>query len=216
MSQIRLPEGKDPVGDLCNLTIVPEIVPEHVEMVVNQVIEKAVDSNAVFGKNLTKKDEIINNVPLPVEAPTGQGKRGKDKVKRKKKVMSQAQLDALALGREKSRAKRSAKKEKKKQVMDKPAPNPQMDYQTFSNYMNMYEDNKKTKHSTSKQPHPNRIINERLRPLPPKSLPRDRRVMRQESVVPKAEPPPKRVMKWQGTAASYQSNKRYGGGRWNF
>ena len=211
MSQIRLPEGKDPVGDLCNLTIVPEIVPEtEMEMVVNEVVEKAVDSATVFGKNLTKKDEIISNVPLPVEVPTGQGKRGKDKVKRKKKVMSQAQLDALALGREKSRAKRSAKKKQKKQVMEAPAPNPQMDYQTFSSYMNMYEENKKTKHSTSRQPHPNKIINERLRPLPPKSLPRQ--IPRQRPPTP----PPKKVMKWQGTASSYQINKGYGGGRWNF
>lgn len=201
MSQIRLPKNADPVGDLCKLNIVPEIIPE-VENIVHEVVERAVEPKDVFGKDLTKKDEIVSNVPLPIEVQTGQGKRGKDKVKRKKKVMSQAQLDALALGRERSRAKRSAKKDgRRTKIIEKPVPHTKLDYETFSSYMDMYEDKKKTKHSTSRQPHPNKIINERLRPLPPTSLPKTL---------------PKKIMKWKGTATSYQTNTKYGGGRWNF
>jgi len=202
MSQTRLPKVKNPLADLEKLSILPEIIPQEMNIVVEEKIEEPVDSKAVFGKDLTTKDEMVNTVQL--EAPSvdgrGQGKRGKDKQKRKKKVMSDSQLAALARGREKSRLKR-AKKEKPA-VMASPTPNTKLDYKTFSAYMDQYENTKKTTHSTSRQPHPNKIINERLRPLPPMSKPREQ---------------PKKLMRWTGTNASYQTHKKIpGNSRWNY
>ena len=109
----------------------------------------------------------ISSENLKIEPITKVGKRGKDKAKRKQKVMSQAQLDALARGRAKSLAKRKEKSAAKKQpvkqvikemkpkkskpvnipVMPKPTPHTKLDYDTFSSYMTQYDEARKKKQS---------------------------------------------------------------------
>ena len=84
--------------------------------------------------------------------------------------------------------------------MPAPKANTKLDYDTFSNYMDMYEEKRsKKKHSNTTQPHPNKVINSRLRPIPPTSKPR---------------PIPK-IANWTGNASSYAQHKT-GGGRWNY
>ncbi len=134
-------------------------------------------------------------------------KRGKDKKKRKKKVLTQSQLDGLAKGRAKSietrRKKREEKLDKKANrrvaTMAAPVPNTKLDYDTFSSYMDMYEEKRKKKHSNTKEPHPNKVINTRMRPMPPPSKPR----------------PQQRIANWTGAASTYAQHKT-GGGRWNY
>jgi hypothetical protein len=225
MSQMRLPKIKDPLGDLNlpDLSILPEIVREEEQEEVEE--EEIVTHKDVFGEkknkkiNPVKKDKIINDMPEPI---TKVGKRGKDKAKRKKKVMSQAQLDALARGRAKSLAKRKEKSAAKKQpvkqvikemkpkkskpvnipVMPKPTPHTKLDYDTFSSYMTQYDEARKKKQNTSSQPHPNKIINERHRPTPPQSLP---------NPLPKQKP-----VTWKGTSSVFAQYKKGNGGRWNY
>ncbi len=222
MSQNRLPEIKDPLAQIANLAINPQIIPEqNVKMEIKNVVEEIpiepVTSKSVFGKEFkkdeapgVKEDVMVNeSVELPME-PTGQGKRGKDKKKRKKKVMSEKQLAALAEGRKRSLEKRQAKAKAKKETkskpipeMPKPKPAEKLDYNTFSTYMNMYEDSKKKKYSTSTEPHPNKVINERHRPTPPRSKPRP---------IPKAP----QVMNWNGNISAYQTHKKGKSTRWNY
>lgn len=212
MSQNRLPTIKDPLADLAIKPM--EEIEEQVEVIQQEIQEPPVGATDVFGKEFKKKniklekkeivkDEIKDNLPnslQTIEEEVPQKRRGKDKVKRKKKVMSQSQLDALARGRAKSLATRQAKaagKTKKAEPIKMPAPekNTKLDYDTFSNYMDMYEEKRKKKHSTSKNPHPNRVINQRHRPVAPPSKPR--------------------VAKWTGNIGSFAQHKT-GGGRWNY
>jgi hypothetical protein len=222
MSQNRLPEIKDPLAQIANLAINPMIKPEdpnikmEIKNVVEEIHEEPVNSEMVFGKKPpgVSKDEMVNeSLPVPEESNAikkGQGKRGKDKKKRKKKVMSEAQLASLAKGRAASLAKRQAKAQSRTTPVSAPIPiiaPPQkaqaLDYSTFSNYMDMYEEKKKKKYSTSTQPHPNKVINERHRPTPPRSKPR---------------PQPKQpsLMNWNGNISAYQSHKKTGKSRWNY
>jgi len=216
MSQNRLPEVKDPLADLAIKPM--EEIEEEVEIIQQEIQEPPVGANDVFGKDFKKKniklekkeikeDEIKDNLPNSLQTElkeVPQRRRGKDKVKRKKKVMSQSQLDALARGRAKSLATRQAKaagkKKAEKPKMAAPQKNTKLSYDDFSNYMDMYEEKRKKKHSTSKEPHPNKIINPRHRPLAPPSQPRQ---------------PPKRVAKWTGNIGSFAQHKT-GGGRWNY
>ena len=220
MSQNRLPEIKDPLAQIANLAINPQIIPEeHVKMeiknVVEEIPEEPVNSEMVFGKPGVSKDKMVNeSLPVPEEGNAvkkGQGKRGKDKKKRKKKVMSEAQLASLAKGRAASLAKRQAKAQAKSEPKSAPIPiiappvkAQALDYSTFSNYMDMYEEKKKKKYSTSTQPHPNKVINERHRPTPPRSAPR---------IQPKQAPS---MMNWNGNISAYQSHKKTGKSRWNY
>jgi len=221
MSQTRLPTISDPLAQIANLAINPTIKEEpNVKLEIKNVIEvkppEPVTSKTVFGKELkkgVKADEIVIDeaIELPLET-AGQGKRGKDKKKRKKKVMSEAQLAALAKGRAKSLEKRQAKAKSKKNPtvtqppeMPKPTPAEKLDYSTFSNYMNMYEDSKRKKHSTSTQPHPNKVINERHRPTPPRSKPQ-----------PIPQPKAPEMMRWNGNVSAYASHKRSKQSRWNY
>lgn len=223
MSQNRLPEIKDPLAEIANLAINPAIKEENINLEIKNVVaeipEEPVTSAMVFGKKPppgVKEDVMVNeSIPVPEEGNAvkkGQGKRGKDKKKRKKKVMSEAQLASLAKGRAASLAKRQAKAQAKKEPTPQSAPIPiipppvkaqALDYSTFSNYMDMYEEKKKKKYSTSTQPHPNKVINERHRPTPPRSKPR---------------PQPKQpaLMNWNGNISAYSSYKKAGKSRWNY
>ena len=221
MSQNRLPEVKDPLADLA-IKPMEEIEEEHQEV---EPIEEEppVEPADVFGsKKFKKKNEKINkkvelevkdemkdNLPNSLQTIEEEPKmgRGKDKVKRKRKKMTASQLEALKRGREKSlairKAKAAEKKNKKKPAptrMPPPQANAKLSYDDFSNYMDMYEEKRKKKHSTSKEPHPNRVINPRHRPIAPPSQPRQ---------------PPKRVAKWTGNIGSFAQHKT-GGGRWNY
>tara|TARA_R100001369_G_scaffold90844_3_gene130574 strand:- start:361 stop:1053 length:693 start_codon:yes stop_codon:yes gene_type:complete len=228
MSKTRLPTISDPLKHIKDLTIhqnikPPENITMEVEQITPVVVEEPVNSKAVFGRTIEKpgivKDEISSTVPdIMAEEPRGQGKRGKDKAKRKKKVMSEKQLSALAKGRANSLAKRQAKKAQKlapiKEVvpaMPKPAPAEKLDYSTFSNYMDMYEEKKKKKHYSSTQPHPNKIINEIHRPTPPRSKPQ---------VIPRTKPVPipraPALMNWNGNINNFRTNKQVGKSRWNY
>tara|TARA_R110000744_G_scaffold101612_1_gene195856 strand:+ start:867 stop:1541 length:675 start_codon:yes stop_codon:yes gene_type:complete len=222
MSKNRLPEIKDPLKEIANLAINPAIketpnISMEVKNIVEKVPEIAVTGDMVFGKRENPpgvvEDVMVNeSLDLPLETK-GQGKRGRDKKKRKKKVMTESQLAALAEGRKRSLEKRQAKAVSRKALknspktpvpeMPKPTPHQKLDYSTFSNYMDMYEDSKKKKYSTSTQPHPNKVINERHRPTPPRSLPKP---------IPKAP----QVMKWNGNISAYQTHKKSKNSRWNY
>tara|TARA_R110000803_G_scaffold73109_4_gene136873 strand:- start:2411 stop:3103 length:693 start_codon:yes stop_codon:yes gene_type:complete len=228
MSQNRLPEISDPLKHITDLSIRPDIKPEEnvqmeIETIVNVVPEQKVDSKSVFGKEFPKKteedgitkDEMVNDGPelpaSPKAVKRGQGKRGKDKKKRAKKVMTESQLAALAAGRKRSLEKRQAKAKAKSNpipiptpTIAKPRPAEKLDYSTFSNYMDMYEETKKKKnYSKNSEPHPNKIINERHRPAPPRSQPR---------IAPK----PKKALKWTGNITAYQTHKKSVNSRWNY
>ena len=226
MSQNRLPDLKDPLADIADLSIKPMAELEETNRQLDEDEEmlepKArVEAGDVFKKYKTEKkniklqtveetveDTLDNNTELDLPEDSLRGKRGKDKKKRKKKILTQSQLDGLAKGRAKSIATRKRNKELKKgkqtnrQVAPMPAPkaNTKLDYDTFSNYMDMYEEKRsKKKHSKSTEPHPNKVINSRMRPMPPTSKPR---------------PIPK-IANWTGNASSYAQHKT-GGGRWNY
>ena len=237
MSQMRLPKIKDPLGDLNlpDLSIIPEIILEEEEI---SEEDEPISSKDVFGnkfgekikqKNvkITKKDEIRNDMPEEIKKV---GKRGKDKAKRKKKVMSEAQLAALAIGRAKSLAKRKskskaktvAKEEAVRQVnrdfdepkapkktlpmpiptMPLPIPHTKLDYDTFSSYMTKYEEKRKVKKNISNQPHPNKVINQIHRPQPSTSFP---------NPLPKQKP-----VTWKGTASVFAQYKKGGNSRWQY
>ena len=226
MSKNRLPKISDPLKHIKDLSIKPEIKPvENIEMkvenIVNVVEETPVTGEQVFGKSFKKepgiKEDVIVNESVDIPQPlTLVGKRGPDKKKRKKKIMSEKQLAALALGRERSLVSRRknavARKEKKAAkpipVIAPPALNQALDYSTFSNYMDLYEEKKKKKYSTSTQPHPNKVINERLRPTPPRSAPR----IVARAPVAKA----KTVLNWTGNISAFSQHKTAKSSRWNY
>lgn len=220
MSQNRLPDVKDPLADIADLAIKPMDELEETNRQLDEDEEllepkEKVGAGDVFKKYartknniiLETKDELENNTDLSLPEDSLRGKRGKDKKKRKKKVLTQSQLDGLAKGRAKSietrRKKKEAKKGKQTTVapMAAPVPNTKLDYDTFSSYMDMYEEKRKKKHSATKEPHPNKVINTRMRPMPPPSKPRP--------------VPQKRIANWTGHASTYAQHKT-GGGRWNY
>jgi len=222
MSKNRLPQIKDPLKDITDLTIKPV---ENMQEDTNRRIDEDeeilepqenVDKSDVFSKfkkenvKLETKDIMENNTDLDIPEDKKRGQRGKDKAKRKKKILTASQLAGLARGREKSKATRAKNKilranskVKYNQVKEMPAPvkNEKLDYDTFSNYMDQYEEKRKKKHSTTRQPHPNKIINPRHRPVAPTSLPR---------------PIPKRVAKWTGNIGSFAQHTKSKKGRWNY
>lgn len=225
MSQNRLPQVKDPLADIADLSIKPMAELEETNRQLDDDEELLEPKSNVKAGDVFKKykkeeqnikletieetpDVLENNTDLDLPEDKTRGQRGKDKKKRKKKVLTQSQLDGLAKGRAKSIATRKRNKELKKgkqtirqpSPMPAPKPNTKLDYDTFSNYMDMYEEKRsKKKHSNTKEPHPNKIINTRMRPMPPQSKPR---------------PIPK-IAKWTGNASSYATHKT-GGGRWNY
>lgn len=222
MSQNRLPDVKDPLADIADLAIKPMDELEETNRQLDEDEEllepkEKVGAGDVFKKYartknniiLETKDELENNTDLSLPEDSLRGKRGKDKKKRKKKVLTQSQLDGLAKGRAKSIETRRKKKEAKKgkqtnrqvATMAAPIPNTKLDYDTFSSYMDMYEEKRKKKHSNTKEPHPNKVINTRMRPMPPPSKPRP--------------VPQKRIANWTGHASTYAQHKT-GGGRWNY
>ena len=227
MSQTRLPKTQDPLKDLADLTIQPNIVPtseqtnEDFDNEMLPVQEETVTAEDVFGLEIPnvkvevidgiQKDEVADNLPYKTEATKESpkrktGKRGKDKKPRKKREPSKLQLQALEKGRLKSLATRRKHKETKRQVptMMKPQPFKPLDYNTFSSYMDLYEEKRKKKHSTSKQPHPNKTIHEVNRPMPPQSK-------------PNVLPPKPQMMSWTGGQDAFrQFQNRSKQSRWNY
>jgi hypothetical protein len=222
MSQFRNPKESNPLKHIQDLTILPDIKP-NIEMEVQPKVdilieEKPISAEDVYGAGI-KKDIAESNapeIPVPRQSGIGTGRRGKDKTKRKKKVMSESQLEALAKGRAKSRETRAATKIARATIMNeakakfeaskviaKPAPVEKLDYDTFSKYMDQYSEKKKKKHwVNSVEPHPNKIINPRLRPTPPQSKPK---------------PLPPQLQKWNGNITQYQIHKKLkGNNRWNY
>tara|TARA_R110001592_G_scaffold184578_3_gene428345 strand:- start:1050 stop:1868 length:819 start_codon:yes stop_codon:yes gene_type:complete len=131
------------------------------------------------------------------EVKTKRGKRGNDKKPRKKRVMTDKQKENLRKAREKSlavrRAKKAAKQEEKNknkkisnshilrnenkivkevsQPKDIPripvANSAPMSFDYFCDLMDRYENRKAKKHSTTREPHPNKIIPHQAKPRPP-------------------------------------------------
>lgn len=230
MSQNRLPEVKDPLADIADLAIKPmeeleeegtnrqidddeELLEPKEKVGPGDVFKKYADKEKKQNIKLETKDKIQDNIEADLSLPEDsmRGKRGKDKKKRKKKVLTQSQLDGLAKGRAKSIETRRRKKEERQkgkkanrqpEPMPAPVPNTKLDYETFSSYMDMYEEKRKKKHSNTKEPHPNKVINSRMRPMPPQSKPRP-------------IPQQKRVANWTGSISSFAQHKS-GGGRWNY
>ena len=147
-----------------------------------------VTSSDLKGVTLEKDQTNIDlEVKPKKEKYANIGKRGRDKKPRKKRVMSDAQKEKLALARQKSlevrRAKARAKyAEKKKQKEEKkvsepiniPKPqqdatilNPMSNFDRFCEYMERYEQRKMKKVSNSQDPHPNKIIPTNHKPRPP-------------------------------------------------
>jgi|TARA_R110000744_G_scaffold193550_3_gene312438 hypothetical protein len=221
MSQNRLPKIQDPLKSITDLSIKPvETMAQETNRPIDDdedILEpqEEVDSSDVFSKykkkervTLETKDIMENNTDLDIEPPSGRGKRGKDKAKRKKKTLSASQLAGLKAGRLKSlETRRKNKKAKEQKIqepkMPPPIKNEKLDYDTFSNYMDLYEEKRKTKQASkvqAKQPHPNKLINPRHRPIAPQSLPRK-----------------PRVAKWTGNISTFASHtKTKGNGRWNY
>jgi len=224
MSQFRNPKESNPLKHIQDLTILPDIKPNiimEVEPKVDIILEeKPISAEDVYGAGISK-DTIESNTPEPVveiSIPKKRG-RGKDKIKRKKKIMTEVHLEALVRGRATSQANRTNTAIKKKAVVkkalenfatknatpkiEKPIPVEKLDYNTFSKYMNQYEDSRKKKHWVrSTEPHPNKVINPRLRPTPPQSKPQ---VL------------PKQIQSWNGNIIQYQTHaKKKGNGRWNY
>ena len=231
MSQNRLPKYKDPLADIADLSIKPMAELEETNRNIDEDEEMLEPKEDVSAKDVFKKyqkektppknvkmevveDTLENNTDLDIPEDKMRGQRGKDKKKRKKKVLTQSQLDGLAKGRLKSMETRKRNKEarasKKKTnshldntpQMEAPKKNTKLDYDTFSNYMDMYEEKRKKKHSNTKEPHPNKAIPNRMRPIPPTSQPRR---------IPRA----KKVANWTGHASTFATHKT-GGGRWNY
>jgi len=219
MSQTRLPTTKDPLQDLADLTIQPNIIPENDEEFDSEMlpepVEETLTAEDVFGLEVEtpgiSTDKIVDNLPVSLETKEipKKGKRGKDKKPRKKRQPSASQLEALEKGRLKSLETRRKTKEaksapaKKTHVMSKPEPYTPLDYNTFSSYMDMYEEKRKKKHSTSKQPHPNKTIREVHRPIPPPSK-------------PNVLPPKPRMMSWTGGQDAFRQFQNRNQGRWNY
>lgn len=227
MSQNRLPDVKDPLADITDLSIKPMEELEGTNRQMDEDEELLEPKEDVTAKDVFKKyqrkpqnikletieekpDKLENNTGLDLPEDKMRGQRGKDKKKRKKKVLTQSQLDGLAKGRAKSIATRKRNKEAKLErrtkavshldntpKMEAPRKNTKLDYDTFSNYMDMYEEKRsKKKHSNTKEPHPNKAIPTRMRPIPPTSQPR-------------------RIANWTGSVNTFAQHKT-GGGRWNY
>ena len=224
MSQNRLPTIKNPLADIQDLSIKPVEVMQETNRTIDEdenILEpqEEVDSSDVFSKykkkeniKLETKDVMENNTDLDiVEDLPRVGGRGKDKVKRKKRTLTPAQLEGLKRGRIKSMETRKKNKKIREgkrlaPVNEMPAPvkNEKLDYDTFSNYMDQYEEKRKKKHSTTREPHPNKIINARHRPIAPQSKPRP---------IPRQP----KVAKWTGNIGSFAQHQKAGGnGRWNY
>ena len=137
---------------------------------------------------IKKEPEVEELINFEAEAPvTLRGKRGNDKKPRKKRVMTDKQKENLKKAREKSLAVRRAKKaakvaklkpikeEVKVQPLAMPPPTPPipiqnqapMSYEYFANMMDKYENRKKKKHTTTAEPHPNKVIPHQEKPRPP-------------------------------------------------
>ena len=133
-----------------------------------------------------QEEKDLTNIKTEIEPEpvlTNRGKRGVDKKPRKKREMTEKQRETLRLAREKSVAVRRAKKEAKLAAMPSPVePKPEpklqnapvtapvtapMAFDHFCSLMDRYEDRKKKRHSTSKEPHPNKIIEHQHKPRPP-------------------------------------------------
>jgi hypothetical protein len=232
MSNFKVAEKIDPLGDLNDLSILPEIPMSKPN--VELVIEKETKHDNVFYKKPQIKDIVIDDeipdelesniedIKIKEEEPEKKkrGKRGKDTKPRKKRILSDAQKEALAKGRIKSaevrRAKRDAKLESKKskpvnipeQKIAPPERFKPLDYNTFCSYMDQYSEKVKKKHSISKQPHPNKIINHQLRPQPPKSKPN---IIKQPII---KEP---EINQWTGSYHNFTQNRNTSqNNRWDF
>ena len=126
------------------------------------------------------------NIELPKEKKKEKyeniGKRGRDKKPRKKRILSEAAKEKLALARKKSlevrrenaRAKYAAKKNKqpkkepiKEIVPDATILNQTNNFDQFCEFMDRYEARKIKKVSNSHDPHPNKIIPTNQKPRPP-------------------------------------------------
>lgn len=247
MSKFKNVKIQDPLGDIADLSIIPEIklAPELIAQQ-NRELEKPI--NEVNHRNVFYKkpkeiikepiiddeipDELESNIDIEigeeVKEVKKRGKRGKDKNPRKKRVLSEAQKEALAKGRKKSaevrRAKRDAKLAKKAEVKVEPKqsiiPPPAvfkpLDYDTFCSYMDQYSQKVRKKHSVSKQPHPNKIINPQLRPHPPKSLPNK---VSKPVPVPQPQQPEPIMHQWTGNYHNFtqpSTTKKKHNSRWNF
>ena len=228
MSQNRLPVRNNPLKHITDLSIKPmaELAPPTRDDIVidepkEDVRKEDVRKEDVFKKYQKEKkqeqeenikletcevDVLENNTDLDLPEDKMRGQRGKDKQKRKKKILTKSQLDGLAKGRLKSMETRKRNKENRKKAsshldippqMEAPKKNTKLDYDTFSNYMDMYEEKRKKKHSNTKEPHPNKAIPSRMRPTPPISQPR--------------------IAKWTGNASTFAQHQKPGGnGRWNY
>jgi len=205
MSQTRLPQQRNPLEDIQDLKGQPDLtikpIPEDFDNEVLPEIEEKITAEDVFGLQENVKldetvdkldgiveDKMTDNLPVPKRKI---GKRGKDKVPRKRRQPTETQLLALEQGRKKSLETRRNKKVQKK--LPPPQPATKLDYSTFSSYMDMYEESRKTKHTTSKEPHPNKVIQQIHRPMPPKS-----------------KPNPVRMLNWTGGQSKLRET------RWNY
>ena len=87
MSQTRLPTTKDPLADLADLTIQPNIIPEDDEFdseMLPEPVEETLTAEDVFGLDVEagiSTDKIVDNLPVSLETKEieKKGKRGKDK-----------------------------------------------------------------------------------------------------------------------------------------
>ena len=241
MSNYKTAKVEDPLGDLNDLSILPEIPISQPIQINNEPPKEPVQHKNIFYKKPKAKieEEVVNiiiddevpdelqsniNLEIPEEKPEKKkrGKRGKDTKPRKKRILSEAQKEALAKGRIKSaevrRAKRDAKlalkSEKKEKVIPAQIAPPEkfkpLDYNTFCSYMDQYSQKIKKKHSISKQPHPNKIINHQLRPQPPKSKPN---IIKQ--VIPQPRPEPE-VTQWTGSYHNFTDSRVTKNNRWDF
>jgi len=224
MSQFRNPKESNPLKHIQDLTILPDIKPNivmEVEAKVDiELEEKPISPEDIYGAGISK-DTIESNTPEPcvdISIPKKRG-RGKDKIKRKKKVMTEVHLEALVRGRKTSQANRTNTANQKKKVVkealenlatknatpkiDKPKPAEKLDYETFSRYMNKYVETRKQKHWVkSSETHPNKVINPRLRPVPPISKPQ---IL------------PKQIQSWNGNISQYQVHKKgRNNSRWQY
>jgi hypothetical protein len=249
MSKFKNAKIQDPLGDINDLSIIPEIkiAPEQIAQQNNEIPINPINSvthRNVFYKK-PKDKEIVNDIIIDeedeeipdeieitdrieeeVKEVKKRGKRGKDKIPRKKRILSDAQKEALAKGRKKSaevrRAKRDARlaltTEVKKPIPVIPPPQQfkPLDYNTFCSYMDQYSQKVRKKHSESKQPHPNKKINPQLRPHPPKSKPN--RISKPVQI-PQPQQPEPQMHNWVGSYHDFTQpipRKKKQNARWNF
>ena len=123
MSQNRLPQVKDPLADIADLSIKPMAELEETNRQLDDDEELLEPKSNVKAGDVFKKykkeeqnikletieetpDVLENNTDLDLPEDKTRGQRGKDKKKRKKKVLTQSQLDGLAKGRAKRLSRR--------------------------------------------------------------------------------------------------------------